>query len=75
MSKSHLIPGPRNAAQAAAFKYEAAFLKAYPQKTVDVRPVRNASGDYAFRVVINGSPGDRALTWDELKDAIAAFLR
>ena len=38
-------------------------------------PVRNAGGEYEFKVTINGEGGDRRLIWGELKDATAAFLR
>lgn len=65
----------REAAMSAAHKYADAFRKAYPQKTVCVYPARNAGGEYEFKVTINGGGGDRRLTWGELKDATAAFLR
>ena len=65
----------RFAAITAANAYAEAFRKAYPQKTVVVTPQRNTAGDYEFKVWINGDGGDRRLTWDELKEAIAAFLR
>lgn len=65
----------REAAMSAAHKYVEAFRKAYPQKTVRVYPARNAGGEYEFKVTINGDGGDRRLSWGELKDATAAFLR
>lgn len=65
----------REAAMSAANKYVEAFRTAYPQKTVCVYPVRNAGGEYKFKVTINGEGGDRRLIWGELKDATAAFLR
>lgn len=65
----------REGAMSAARKYADAFRKAYPQKTVCVYPVRNAGGEYEFKVTINGEGGDRRLIWGELKDATAAFLQ
>ena len=58
-----------------AHNYAEAFRKAYPQKTVVVIPWRNAARDYEFKVWINGDDGDRRLTWEELTEATAAFLR
>ena len=65
----------REAATSAAHKYADAFRMAYPQKSVCVYPVRNAGGEYEFKVTINGDGGDRRLTWGWLEDATAAFLR
>ena len=65
----------RASANTAARNYAEAFRKAYPQKTVVVIPWRNAGGDYEFKVWINSDGGDSRLTWTELKDATAAFLR
>ena len=73
MSKKQVMS--RVAAMAAASKYAEAFRKAYPQKNVVVHPIRNAGGEYEFKVWINGDGGDRRLTWDGLKDATAAFLQ
>ena len=63
------------AAMSASHKYVEAFRKAYPQKTVCVYPVRNAGGEYEFKVTINGEGGGRRLILGELKDFTAAFLR
>lgn len=54
--------------------YEAAFLVAYPQKTVQVKKAP-ARGDVAqYHVIIDGDKGDRTLTAAELKEATKAFL-
>ena len=68
-------PTSHEAAMSAAHKYVEAFRKAHPQRTICVYPVRNAGGEYEFKVTINGESGDRRLIWGELKDATAAFLR
>jgi len=73
MSKHIKAPGLRVAAITAA--NAEAFRKAYPQKTVVVTPQRNTAGDYEFQVWINGDGGNRRPTWNELKEATAAFLR
>lgn len=66
---------PSNDYSSLITQYKEAFLKHYPNTVLEVKQGKSKDGQTQFRVMIDGSDGNRPLSVLDMQEAVVDFAR